>query len=351
MLNAPVQASVNQTECLINQKSKRSKPQGNYSQLLYQKNKHERTKRKDQAWRRLATVNKIAQKAGYNLPNYSEKKTIAELLQLHGEYSYLTGKRLGTYYLSTLDIDIRKENFAEKLTERLEKNTACLLDYLQTSYDQTKKGLHVDILTPEPLPNEIIYWVDKLGKKWNIGSIQSLGKYVVGEDPHKSFINNGKWYWKTKNNEEVKITLNQFFFYLSNQEKTVEKQNEINSSNTFPYEAWNSLTKEWEKKVGFWSEKEQKIVPVQQDLKISSDIKEPLRPPTTKHTTIHAKLLRKQKTNLEKIWKIFYLDQQGHRGYFLLNDYHRNNFNLNIGTTRSILLVNGWRHRFFSRVL
>ena len=48
-------------------------------------------------------------------------------------------------------------------------------------------------------------------------------------------------------------------------------------------------------------EKEQKIVPVQQDLKISSDIKEPLRPPTTKHTTIHAKLLRKQKTNLEKI--------------------------------------------------
>ena len=121
MQNLTVQASVSSTECLIN-------------------NKQERQKRKDQSWRRLATVNKIAQKPGYNLPNYSEKKTIAELLQLHGEYSYLTGKHLGNYYLSTLDFDLRKENFNEKLAERLEKNTACLLDYLHVSYDQTKKA-------------------------------------------------------------------------------------------------------------------------------------------------------------------------------------------------------------------
>jgi hypothetical protein len=47
----------------------------------------------------------------------------------------------------------------------LDKNTACLLDYLQVSYDKTKKGLHVDILTPKPLDNEIIYRIDKLGKK------------------------------------------------------------------------------------------------------------------------------------------------------------------------------------------
>jgi hypothetical protein len=64
-----------------------------------------------------------------------------------------------------LDIDLRKEEFAKKLIERLEKNTACLLDYLQTSYDKTKKGLHVDILTPKPLDNGIIYRIDKLGKK------------------------------------------------------------------------------------------------------------------------------------------------------------------------------------------
>ena len=158
MLNLPIQASVNQTECLINQKSKRSKPQGNHPQLLYWKSKQERTKRKDQPWRRLATINKIAQKAGYSSPTYQEKRTIAELLKQHGEYSYLTGKKLGTYYLSTLDIDIRKGEFAEKLTERLERNVAYLLNSLQVSYDKTKKGLHVDILTPEPLDNQQIYY-------------------------------------------------------------------------------------------------------------------------------------------------------------------------------------------------
>jgi len=315
MQNLTAQASVNQTECLINQKSERSKSWENF-RLLYQKNKQERTKRKDQPWRRLATVNKIAQKAGYNLPDYSEKRTIAELLKQHGEYSYLTGKKLGAFYLSTLDIDIRKEEFPEKLIERLVKNTTCLLDFLKVSYDQTKKGLHVDILTPEPLENGIIYWADKLGKQWTIGSIQSLGKYVVGEDPNKFFVKNGKWYWKTKSNEEVKTTLNKFFFYLNSQQKTVKKSIEITEDT-------------------------------------SLNIPLPKNPTTQpkKYTTIQAKILSIQKTNLEKIWKIFYLEQQGNRGYFLLNHYHRKNFNLDIGATRNILLINGHRHSFFSRFI
>jgi len=118
----------------------------------------ERRQRKDQPWRRLATVNKIAQRAGYNLPNYYEKRTIAELLKQHGEYSYLTGKKLGNYYLSTLDIDIEKEEFPKELIKRLEKNVACLLGFLKVSYDKTKKGLHIDILTPEPLDNQQIYY-------------------------------------------------------------------------------------------------------------------------------------------------------------------------------------------------
>jgi len=57
-----------------------------------------------------------------------------------------------------LDIDIRKEGFAEKLIKRLEKNVACLLNSLHVSYDKTKKGLHVDILTSEPLDNQQIYY-------------------------------------------------------------------------------------------------------------------------------------------------------------------------------------------------
>jgi hypothetical protein len=92
------------------------------------------------------------------LPNYQEKRSIEGLLKQYGEYSYLTGKPLGNYYLSTLDIDLRKVEFPEKMVAKLEKIVDCLLNSLRVSYDKTKKGLHVDILTPEPLPNEIIYY-------------------------------------------------------------------------------------------------------------------------------------------------------------------------------------------------
>jgi hypothetical protein len=57
-----------------------------------------------------------------------------------------------------LDIDIRKEEFAEKLIDYLEKSVKKLLDCLGVSYDKTKKGLHVDILTPYPLENQQIYY-------------------------------------------------------------------------------------------------------------------------------------------------------------------------------------------------
>ncbi|CAJ0745251.1 2860_t:CDS:2 [Entrophospora sp. SA101] len=71
-------------------------------------------KRKDQAWRRLATKNKVAQTAGYNLPTHKEKRSIEELLKKHGKFAYLTSKPLGRYYLSTLDLDLRKVEFPEK---------------------------------------------------------------------------------------------------------------------------------------------------------------------------------------------------------------------------------------------
>jgi hypothetical protein len=40
----------------------------------------------------------------------------------------------------------------------LERSIKKMLNALQVSYDQTKKGLHVDILTPEPLENQQIYY-------------------------------------------------------------------------------------------------------------------------------------------------------------------------------------------------
>jgi len=349
-MNLAVQASV-KPECLPNQKNNQGKTQGGYPQLLYLKNKQERQKRKDQPWRRLATINKIAQKAGYNLPNYFEKRTIAELLQQHGEYSYLTGKHLGNYYLSTLDIDIKKEDFPEKLTERLEKNTACLLDYLQVSYDKTKKGLHIDILTPKPLSNGNIYRIDKLNKKWIIGSIQSLGKYVVGEDKNKAFIKNGKWYWIVKNNEEIKIILNTFFFNLNGQEKAAKNQpenhtfqiNQLENLKTVRYQAWDyNLNKSVIREYSLIVEKSQKE-PQQQPVY-----------PVKKHT-IQAKILSKEKVlKLEHMWKVFYLDWKTKKtGYFLINDYHREREfnNLNIGAIKNMVLTRRREHFFFSKIL
>lgn len=338
MPNLAVQASVNQTEYLPNQKSKKSKPQGNYPQLLYWKNKQERTKRKDQAWRRLATINKIAQKAGFTLPNYSEKRTITELLKQHGEYSYLTGKKLGTYYLSTLDIDIRKEGFAETLIKRLEKNVARLLGFLHVSYDKTKKGLHIDILTPEPLANQQIYY-QGWGKTWNVGSIQSLGKYVVGEDQDKAFIKNGKWYWKTKSNEEVKAILNRFFLKLGNQQEKPTENSQL-LIKTFKYQAWDYNLNQ--------------AVMREYSLIIEKPPKKPRTTPLlAKKHNLQAKILSKKPTNLEHLWKVFYLDWKTRAtGYFLANDYHRKReFNdLDIGSVRNILLVSGVKHRFFSRM-
>jgi hypothetical protein len=276
--------------------------------------KQERQRRKDQSWRRLATVNKIAQVKGWNLPTYREKRNLESLLNLYGEYAYLTGKHLGTYYLSTLDLDIQRAEFPIKLVNRLVKNMARLLDYLQVSYDKTKKGLHLDILTLEPLNNETIYWIDKLGKKWNIGSIQSLGKYVVGEDSDKAFIQVSKWYWKVKSNQEVKKVLSKFFFNLG----------ELRQSTT------------------------QKT-----PLSITKNPKQPaLFNPSTKFTTIQAKILSIWDTKLEQTRKFFYLNCQTQQTeYFLLNDYHREKVNLSIGSTQNILLVNGRKHRFFSRLI
>jgi hypothetical protein len=282
----------------------------------YQKNYLARRQRKDQSWRRLATVNKIAQKAGYNSSTYREKRTIVELLNQHGEYAYLTGKRLGTFYLSTLDLDWLKEEFPKKLIKKLEKNATCLLDFLKVSWDKTKKGGHVDILTPEPLENKIVYRIDKLSKKWVIGSIQSKGKYVVGEDPNKTFIQAGKWYWKVKSNEEIKATLNKFFFILSNQEKPVKEPQVIEEPKT-------------------------PLLPLVYDSVI----------PLPKHT-IQAKILSKQKIPTSDLWKFFYSDNQGHRGYFLANGHTQKNLtDLGIGTVRNIRLVQGRKHTFFSCLL
>jgi len=245
-----------------------------------------------------------------------------------------------------LDIDLRKEDFPEKLIKRLEQNVKKLTNCLQVSYDKTKKGLHVDILTPELLTNEQIYY-QGWGKTLNVGSIQSLGKYVVGEDKNKAFIKSGKWYWKVKNNEEVKNQLAKFFFRLGKLEQSEQKTAEnrqllVNETKkTVRYQAWDyHLNQAVMREYLLIIEKPHKKQ------------KEPESKPVKKQH-IQAKILSKQETNLEHLWKVFYLDWKSKTtGYFLVNDYHRKReFNdLEIGSVRNILLVNGVKHRFFSRI-
>jgi len=274
-------------------------------------NKSERQKRKDQPWRRLATKNKIAQVVGDNLPGYREKRSIEELLSRHAEFAYLTGKPLGRFYLSVLDLDLRKVEFPEKMVAELEKNASKLIGSLRVSYDKTKKGLHVDILTPEPLPNEIIYYRG-WGKLWNVGSIQSKGKYVVGADKDKEFVRNGKWYWKVKKNEEVKAKLAKFLL-LVGKGKEIAKETASSSPQSF-----------------------KKVSQIERIKQI-----------------IQAKILSVKRTRLADLLKVFYLNKKSQtRGYFLLNSYQKPNVlpNLNVGSTRNICLVNGTKQQFFSRM-
>ena len=66
---------------------------------------------------------------------------------------------------------------------------------------------------------------------------------------------------------------------------------------------------------------------------------------------IQAKILSKYKTPLLHLWKTFYFDWKTKTtGYFLVNDYQRNLDDLVIGETSNIMLVNGYKHAFFSRI-
>ena len=72
-----------------------------------------------------------------------------------------------------------------------------------------------------------------------------------------------------------------------------------------------------------------------------------------KRSIVEVSISGKWKTCLKDIWKVFYQDNQQKSGYFLINDYQREQAfdNLNIGSTANILLVNGYKHQFLSRIL
>ena len=200
-------------------------------------------------------------------------------------------------------------------------------------------------MTTEPLDNQQIHY-QGWGKVWNIGSIQSLGKYVVGEDKDKAFIKNGKWYWKTKNNEEVKVALNKFFFKLGNQQEKPTEIRQLLTNETlkaFKYQAWDY--------------KLNQAVVREYSLIIEKPQKKPqqTKPLLLKKHNLQAKILSKERVlKLEHMWKVFYLDWKTKTtGYFLVNNYQKSYAlpNLDIGSIKNMVLVSGVKHDFLSQIV
>ncbi len=115
----------------------------------------------------------------------------------------------------------------------------------------------------------------------------------MGEDKNKTFIKNGKWYWRVGNNEEIKTQLTKFFFRLGNKAKASITENKELLTNekqkTVQYQAWDyNLNKAVMREYLLIIEKPHKR------------LKEPERP-ALKRCNIRAKILGIKETNLEYI--------------------------------------------------
>lgn len=297
-----------------------------------QKKKQELVRRLDQKYLRLPTKNKIPQKKGWNMPWFEEWLDKSGLLRKYQEWSIRGGKKIGDKYLSFLDLDIRKESLEDWRIKQLEKNVRVFLDYLGCFYVETKKGYHVYLLTEELLSNEMIYHVDSwLKKEQIIGSIQSKGKYVVGFDSKdKKLVEKGKWFWHVKNLAEIKETLAKFFLVVGREtEKKVDD---------YFVELWGKIEKKKKNVDNTFNTKKTYSQPQLEAKKSLNQVQ----------------ILSKQKVFcLEDIWKVFYRDNQQQTGYFLVNDYQKIGVlsGLSVGSIKNMLLIQGTKHNFLSRVL
>ena len=181
------------------------------------------------------------------------------------------------------------------------------------------------MLLEELSPNLTVYHNDKYNKKRVAGSILAKGRQAQGVGSQfKKWVDNGSWFWHLKNSEQLAKILAQYFFDIESKENSGLK-----------------ATK-----------------PVKDD-KIKKEVKVKEVPKTNllllgKKSNIQAQILSKQKIPLPDLWKVFYLDwKSNQKGYFLVNDYQKPNIlgDLGIGMERNILLVNGWKHRFLSKIL
>ncbi len=278
----------------------------------------------DRDYLRLKTVGKIPQKKGWTELDYREQLNKEQLIERCGEWSVRGGGKIGNKFLSFLDIDVEKGKVPLSWQRHLRKNVNLLLDYLNCSYVKTKDGNHVYLLTDELLPNQILYHVDKFGKRRIIGSIQSKGKYVVGFDSvNKELVERDKCFYQSEDLNAIKRTLGKFFVEVGDKKET-------------------------KRELG-------PLIEIQPQVQPSLYLNQNVSYGRLKQeqTRIQSTILSKYKTLLPHLWKVFYSNQKTQTtGYFLANDYQRGKDfnNLNLGSTQTITLIQGYRHSFLGRL-
>ncbi|RHZ35949.1 hypothetical protein [endosymbiont GvMRE of Glomus versiforme] len=266
---------------------------------------------------RLATRGKKPQyPAGSNWPTIEEHRGIEELVKGYGEHGERTGTKRGRLYFQVWDIDIRhkSQSLPSWLQKQVEKSFKLLAKIYRFSYIETQQGYQVYLLLEELSPNCEIYHRDSWrGIKRNIGSILSKGRQVQGASSQfKQFINNGSWFWKLKNIEELAAILKKFFFEIDlNKQKSNQNAN-LKSDET----------------------KGARIITSQNTYKILK--------------LENILITNKQLTKKANHYRVNYLDKWQNKGFFFLDSYFRDKKDLiqpNLIT--NLVLAQGYKYQFF----
>lgn len=271
---------------------------------------------------RLAIKNKIPQyPRGSDWPNIKEEWTIKKLVQRYEVHGERTGIRRGRLFFEVWDIDIThlSQNLPTWLQKQIRTNFELVAKIYRFSYVKTQHGYQVYLLFEELSPNcEIFHRDSWKGVKRNVGSILSKGRQVEGvSSKFKEWVNNGSWFWKLKNIEELTAILKKFFFEIdlkvNVKEKTIQKQ--ISNINTNEIQKINKNT----------SKNLYKLLKLENIL-----------------------ITSKQATKRANHYRINYLDKYQNAGFFFLDGYYRDKKELiRPNLVGDFLLSRGYKYQFF----
>lgn len=281
---------------------------------------------------RLATKEKRPQyPGGSDWPSIKEYRRIEELVKKYGEHGERTGTRRGRLFFEVWDVDIT--HLAQKLPSWLQnqavKNFELIAKIYRFSYVKTQHGYQVYLLFEELSPNCEIYHRDSWkGIKRNVGSILSKGRQVQGASSQfKEWVNNGSWFWKLRNIEELATILKKFFFEI---DLGKERQQSL---------------------VGDQKAKASQNISFDTNPSKSQQINEIVRKYTYKTIKLEGiRIISKQATKRANHYRVNYLDKWQNSGFFFMDGYFRDKKGLvQPNLVGDFLLLQGYKYQFFSK--